>query len=418
MTQKRRFISCILVLAITLSLTNGLTARAASSVTITLRIEQDESMMASPVQITLTDADTQTDYGLGLATGPVSSTATPLHALAKFMRQKGADNTTMKQYIAADFTYESAYITGISIQGKCGEAPYGSAASGSQDNVYWGFTVNDAAPIDPVTHMGCAADQYTLKNNDTIVFYGLWNAWPAEDETLYSYFDKPAYTAQTDENIIVSLKGSGMTYDEQFHSIAYTKTVTGAAVTAAEYTSSDSMATEQNAVITALTGADGKAVLTFKKAGKYVLSASRRTADGKHFDISRPYAVVTVNSRREDPITAGNGDKNTAGSQPKAKAKKPAKVKKVKAAVKKSGKSKKSVILSWKKVSGAAGFKVYVSKKKKKGYKMKKNVKKNRVVIRLKKGTYYFKVRAYRRSKNKVLYGAYSNPIKVKVKRA
>ncbi len=60
MTQKRRFISCILVLAITLSLTNGLTARAASSVTITLRIEQDESMMASPVQITLTDADTQT----------------------------------------------------------------------------------------------------------------------------------------------------------------------------------------------------------------------------------------------------------------------------------------------------------------------------------------------------------------------
>ncbi len=418
MTQKRRFISCFLVLAITLSLTNGLTARAASSVTITLRIEQDESMMAPPVQITLTDADTQTDYGLGLATGPVTSTATPLHALAKFMRQKGADHTTMKQYIAADFTYGSAYITGISIQGKCGEAPYGSAASGSQDNVYWGFTVNDAAPIDPVTHMGCAADQYTLKNNDSIVFYGLWNAWPAEDETLYSYFDKPAYTAQTDENIIVSLKGSGMTYDEQFHSIAYTKAVTGAAVTAAEYTSSDSMATEQNAIITALTGADGKAVLTFKKAGKYVLSASRRTADGKHFDISRPYAVVTVNSRREDPITAGNGDKNTTSSQPKAKAKKPAKVKKVRAVAKKSGKSKKSVILSWKKVSGAAGFRVYVSKKKKKGYKMKKNVKKNRAVIRLKKGTYYFKVRAYRRSKNKVLYGAYSTPIKVKVKRA
>lgn len=417
MTYKCRLISFILVLAMTLSLTNGLTARAESSVTITLRIEQDEVMTAAPVQITLTDADTQTDFGLGLATGPVASTATPLHALAKYMRQKGADNTTMKQYIAADFTYGSAYITGISIQGKCGEAPYGSAASGSQDNVYWGFTVNDAAPIDPVTHMGCAADQYVLKSNDSVVFYGLWNAWPAEDETLYSYFDKPAYTAQTDESLIVTLKGSGMTYDEQFNSIVYTKVVTGAAVTAAEYTGSDSIAAEQNAVITALTGAEGKAVLTFKKAGKYVLSASRRAADGKHIDISRPYAVVTVNSRREEPIAADNADKNITPGQVKAGTKKPAKVKKVKAVVKKSGKSKKSVIITWKKGSGAAGCKVYVSKKKKKGYKMKKNTKKSKAVIRLKRGTYYIKVRAYRKSGNKILYGAYSNPIKIKVKK-
>ena len=116
MKQKYRLLSFILAIAMVFSLTNHFTAKADSSVTITLRIEQDESMMAAPVQVTLTDADTQTDYGLGLATGPAAQTATPLHALAKYMRSKGANDSTMDQYIAVDFTYGSAYIKGISAQ--------------------------------------------------------------------------------------------------------------------------------------------------------------------------------------------------------------------------------------------------------------------------------------------------------------
>lgn len=422
MKQNYKLISFVLVIAMFFSLTDSFTARAESSVTITLRIEQDETMMASPVQITLTDTDTQTDYGLGLATGPVAETATPLHALAKYMKSRGADDTTMNQYIAADFTYGSAYITGISIQGKCLAEPYGSAASGSQDNVYWGFTVNDAAPIDPVGHYGYAADQYILKNNDTVVFYGLWNAWPAEDETLYSYFDRASYTTTIGENLSVSLTGSGMAYDEQYNSTIYTKAVTGASVVAAEYTTADSMASMQNAVITTLTDMEGKAVLTFKKAGIYVLSAYRKAADGKHYDISRPYALVTVNNKNQFPVKIEDNTKkdtgNTTHNTTPAAIKKPAQVKKVKAVVKKSKKVKKTVAVSWKKVSKATGYKVYLSKKKSKGYKRKITTKKTKYMIQLKAGTYYVKVRAYIKSGKKITNGSYSKPLKIKVKKS
>lgn len=417
MKQKYRLLSFILAIAMVFSLTNHFTAKADSSVTITLRIEQDESMMAAPVQVTLTDADTQTDYGLGLATGPAAQTATPLHALAKYMRSKGANDSTMDQYIAVDFTYGSAYIKGISAQGKCSEEPYGgSAASGSQDSVYWGFTVNHAAPIDPVGHYGYAADQYILKNNDTVVFYGLWNAWP--DETLYSYFDQPSYTTTVGENLSVTLTGSGMAYDEQSNPILYTKAVTGASVVAAEYTTADSMANTQNAVMTVLTDADGKAVLNFKKAGSYVLSAYRKAADGRHYDISRPYARVTVNNKNQFPVKLEDTPKKDTGKTASVTVKKPSKVKKVKAVVKKTKKVKKTVVLSWKKVSKATGYKVYLSKKKNKGYKRKITTKKTKCTIRLKAGTYYVKVRAYKKSGKKTMNGSYSKPLKIKVKKS
>lgn len=417
MKQKCRILSFILVIAMVFSLTNHFTTKADSSVTITLRIEQDESMMAAPVQVTLTDADTQTDYGLGLATGPAAQTATPLHALAKYMRSKGADDSTMSQYIAADFTHGSAYITGISTQGKCSVEPYGSAAAGSQDNVYWGFTVNNASPIDPVGHYGYAADQYILKNNDTVVFYGLWSAWPAEDETLYSYFDKPSYTTTVGENLSVTLTGSSMAYDEQFNSTIYTKAVTGASVVVAEYTTADSMANTQNTVMTTLTDADGKAVLNFKKAGSYVLSAYRKAADGRHYDISRPYARVTVNNKNQFPVKIEDNTKKDTGNTASVTIKKPSQVKKVKAVVKKTKKAKKTVVLSWKKVSKATGYQVYLSKKKNKGYKRKITTKKTKCTIRLKAGTYYVKVRAYKKSGKKTKNGSYSKPLKIKVKK-
>lgn len=84
-------------------------------------------------------------------------------------------------------------------------------------------------------------------------------------------------------------------------------------------------------------------------------------------------------------------------------------------------KGKKSVRLSWKKVSGASGYVIYKSNKKAKSYKkaatLKTGKKKSYTVKKLKTGkTYYFKMRAYRTVKGKKIYSAYSRVVKVKVK--
>lgn len=412
MKQTKKGLSFLLAIAMVLSLAYGPNVKAAAtSVTITLRVEQDEDMVAAPVQITLTDEDTQTGFGMNLATGPAAEVATPLHALAKYMKSKGATDDTMNQYITADFTYGSAYITKISSEGKCGEDSGGNAASGSQDNVYWMFAVNNASPSDPETKMGYAADQYILKQNDMVVFYGLWSPYPAEDETLYGYFDQTSYTVEAGKPLTVTLNGSGTRYDEQYNPTAYTTPVSDGVVVAAPYKTADSSATRDNASLTTRTGADGRATLTFKKTGSYVISAYRYAADGIHFTLSRPYARITVTEPKVVKPVDDKKDKteNTI--------KKPAKVTKVKVTVKKSGKKKKNVVLSWKKVKNATGYQVYVSKKRNKGYKKKASVKKKQASIRLSKGTYYIRVRACIKSGSTVRYGAYSDPKKVRVKK-
>ncbi len=97
---------------------------------------------------------------------------------------------------------------------------------------------------------------------------------------------------------------------------------------------------------------------------------------------------------------------------------KPAKVKITKI----QNKKKCSVVLKWKKVKGAAGYEVVMSQKKTKGYKKIGTIKKGKTVTftkkKLKKGKkYYFKVRAYAKAKGKKVYGEYSAPKSVKIKK-
>ncbi len=86
----------------------------------------------------------------------------------------------------------------------------------------------------------------------------------------------------------------------------------------------------------------------------------------------------------------------------------------------KSKKAKQAVI-KWKKVSGATGYEVYVSKKKNSGYKkigtLKKNTKITLTYKKLKSGTkYFFKVRAYVKVGSKYSYSKYSKVKNVKAK--
>ena len=76
--------------------------------------------------------------------------------------------------------------------------------------------------------------------------------------------------------------------------------------------------------------------------------------------------------------------------------------------IKNAGKNK--VRLTWKKVSKATGYEIYRSTKKKGTYKKIKTINKNKTVsfvtkLPKKKGTYYFKVRTYRKAEGKIYYG-------------
>ncbi|MBR1597899.1 MAG: hypothetical protein IJ661_03175 [Lachnospiraceae bacterium] len=87
----------------------------------------------------------------------------------------------------------------------------------------------------------------------------------------------------------------------------------------------------------------------------------------------------------------------------------------------KTKKGKASVTIKWKKVKGANGYKVYRSTKKNKGYKCVKTIKKAATKswkdTGVKTGkTYYYKMRAYKKSGKKTIYSKYSSTKKIRVK--
>ncbi len=418
MKNKKKLLSVLLVFVMTVSVFHGYAAKAADAVKVTLRLEQDNKTLVTPVEVTLTDADKK-DYGIGLST----ETLTPLHALAKYLTEKkGATTETMKNYImASESSYGGLYVNGISIDGKSD----GSASSDGLDSVYWGYAVNN-------TDTGVGMGSYSLKNNDAVTIYGLWSAWPDDVETNYSYFENSTMNTTVSNKTTVSLKGVG--YDENYNPIV--KSISNATVVAAKYENEASTATTGNAVSLVQTDENGTATLSFDKAGTYVLSAYRLDSDGKHSNISRPYAIVKVLAAVTAPTatptatpTAAPTATPTATPVPtvtpapptpasddkgiKKVAKTPTKVKVV---VKKSKKKKKSVTVSWKKAANAKGYRIALSKKKNGKYKKVTDTKKTKYTFKKTKGTYYVKLTAYVVKSDKATFSKATKPVKFKVK--
>lgn len=428
MKNKKKLLSVLLVFVMTVSVFHGYAAKAADTVKVTLRLEQDNKTLVTPVEVTLTDEDKK-DYGIGLST----ETLTPLHALAKYLTEKkGATTETMKNYIMAITSQYGLYITGINIDGKSD----GSASSDGLDGVNWMYTVNN-------TNTGVGMDSYSLKNNDAVTIYGIWGGgtWPNNVETNYSYFENSTLNTTVSSKTTVSLKGVG--YDENYTPIV--KSISNATVVAAKYENEASTATKDTAVATAQTDDNGVATLSFDKAGTYVLSAYRLDSDGKHSNISRPYAIVKVLAAvtaptatptvtptaapTVTPTTTPAGDSlgkpvptktPTATPTPasddkgiKKVAKKPTKVKVV---VKKSKKKKKSVTVSWKKAANAKGYRIALSKKKNGKYKKVTDTKKTKYTFKKTKGTYYVKLTAYVVKSDKATFSKATKPVKFKVK--
>lgn len=428
MKNKKKLLSVLLVFVMTVSVFHGYAAKAADAVKVTLRLEQDNKTLVTPVEVTLTDEDKK-DYGIGLST----ETLTPLHALAKYLTEKkGATTETMKNYIMASESQYGLYVNGISIDGKSD----GSASSDALDGVNWMYTVNN-------TDTGVGMGSYSLKNNDAVTIYGLWGGgtWPNNVETNYSYFENSTLNTTVSNKTTVSLKGVG--YDENYTPIV--KSISNATVVAAKYENEASTATKDTAVATAQTDDNGVATLSFDKAGTYVLSAYRLDSDGKHSNISRPYGIVKVLAAvtaptatptvtptaapTVTPTTTPAGDSlgkpvptktPTATPTPasddkgiKKIAKKPTKVKVV---VKKSKKKKKSVTVSWKKAANAKGYRIALSKKKNGKYKKVTDTKKTKYTFKKTKGTYYVKLTAYVVKSDKATFSKATKPVKFKVK--
>ena len=460
MKNKKKLLSVLLIFVMTVSVFHGYAAKAADTVKVTLRLEQDNKTLVTPVEVTLTDEDKK-DYGIGLST----ETLTPLHALAKYLTEKkGATTETMKNYITASESQYGLYVTGINIDGKSD----GSASSDGLDGVNWGYAVNNTDP-------GVGMGSYSLKNNDAVTIYGLWGGgtWPNNVETNYSYFENSTLNTTVSKKTTVSLKGVG--YDENYNPIV--KSISNATVVAAKYENEASTATTGNAVSLVQTDENGTATLSFDKAGTYVLSAYRLDSDDKHSNISRPYGIVkvlaavtaptatptvtptatptvtptaapTVTPTAAPTVTPTAAPTVTPTATPtvtptatpagdslgkpvptktptatptpasddkgiKKVAKTPTKVKVV---VKKSKKKKKSVTVSWKKAANAKGYRIALSKKKNGKYKKVTDTKKTKYTFKKTKGTYHVKLTAYVVKSDKATFSKATKPVKFKVK--
>lgn len=420
MKTKKKLLSVLLVFVMTISVFHGYAAKAADTVKVTLRLEQDNKTLVTPVEVTLTDEDKK-DYGIGLST----ETLTPLHALAKYLTEKkGATTETMKNYIMASKSQYGLYVTGISIDGKSD----GSASSDALDGVNWGYAVNNTDP-------GVGMGSYSLKNNDAVTIYGLWGGgtWPNNVETNYSYFENDTVSTTVSGKATVTLKGLG--YDKNFVA-SIVKPISNATVVAAKYENEASTATTGNAVSLVQTDENGTATLSFDKAGTYVLSAYRLDSDGKHSNISRPYGIVKVLAAVTAPTATPTATPTAAPTATptvtpvptvtpapptpasddkgiKKVAKTPTKVKVV---VKKSKKKKKSVTVSWKKAANAKGYRIALSKKKNGKYKKVTDTKKTKYTFKKTKGTYYVKLTAYVVKSDKATFSKATKPVKFKVK--
>lgn len=422
MKNTKKLLSLLLVFVMTLTLANGFAAKATTAITVTLRIEQDCATMVKPVQITLNDEDLK-DYGLDLPTDKL----TPMHALAKYMITTcGATEENIDEYI--DFSY--SWLSDISTTGKIDENSNFSSVNPSLYDTYWMYAVNDEAPLDPETGYGCMTDGYELQDKDDIVFYGVWGGdYTNGISPYYTCFDKKEYTVTKGEDCVVSLLGFDAMNDAGKK--AY-MTMSEAWIMATEEKDATNGATEQNNITAMPTDQDGKAAFNFGSAGTYILSAYRKAADGTNYDISRPYAVVYVKDSASTPTAAptptpDNNVKKTdptpsptpSGTEVSSKNTKPLKPTGLKATVKKSAKKKKTIKLTWKvaKCGKVDGYRVYLSKKAKKGYKKLADTKKAKLTFKRKKGTYYVKVKAYKKTGSKRLYSSYSKALKIKVKK-
>lgn len=411
MKTTKRFLACLLVLALSASIftaNEGNTAareteHAAGAITVTLRIEDSGNTLLPPTQITLSPKEIETvNHTYTVDTGSVESgtlekipllpdQATAAHVVASYMIHTSETPTE-------DLVFNTSYFDGSHnvshIRGEKTSSEYA-----------WSYRVNHAYPAEG------SMDRYPVKNGDTIVlFYSeLYDPAGYGLYTNYSFFDQDTYETTVGNPITVTLKKEDG-YDENYQTL-----VAGAAGEII------SVARDGSVIKTITTDGNGTAHLSFDQAGTYTITSERYTEEGFCVN-SRAFSTVTVSEKAPAPprsdTTAFPADisggilRLILPPVPKAATVwKPATPEKIKAVVK-----KRQVTLSWKKVTSAKGYVISLSKRNKKYFKKFAVTKKAILRRKLKKGTYYIKLRSYKTAGGKKVYSKYSKTICVKVK--
>ena len=164
--------------------------------------------------------------------------------------------------------------------------------------------------------------------------------------------------------------------------------------------------------------------LTENTESRYIIKEDATEDNDITLDISNRndiYLKAYLRAKDEDPVQikqihlTKTPVKNPVTTNPVIAS--PVKVSKVKS-IKVRKKGKKNARISWKKIKGVSGYKVYMKTGKKGKFKLVKTIKKNKasyIKKKLKKGKrYYFKVRAYKKENGKTYYGKYSKTKKIK----
>lgn len=405
------------------------TQTSPDTITVTLKAEDITRTLIS-TQITLSKEDittinnTYTVESGGTETPVLTSeNYTAAHALGKYMME--ISETPARDLL---FSYGSpSYIKGEE----------------SLDCFpYWSFRVNHESPADEATGFSYTPDTCPIKDGDCIVFFrqacydpdaGEWGAY-----TNYSWFDKDQYEAAVNTPVTVTYaKDDGFGLNK---------------APAAKETLSIYQA--ETLVETATTDENGKAVLTLPQAGTYTLTAGRHKNGAPELSHASAVLVVTDAAATDSPSpsptapaieqptppaveqptppaveqptppavaqqtppaiiqqTAAPGS-SVSSAAPSAKpAEKPAVPKKLKASVK-----KKTVRLSWNKVSGADGYELVLSHKNKKKFTSFARTKKTTLKKKCKKGISYIKIRSYQKNNGKTYYSKYSQAVRVVIK--
>lgn len=360
------------------------------TITVYLKVEDIDSTLVSQ-DVTITkDEITQINNTFTVESGDVeipvltSDYFTAAHAVGKYI-----SGTSDAPKDDLTFSYGSpAYIKG---QKNC------------DFYSYWSFRVNNTSPADESTGYSYTPDTCPIKNGDTITFFrqacydetaGDYGAY-----TSYSWFDKNRYETTVNAPISVTCqKDDGFGFS---------------ANPAADETLS--IFEGSSLVREVKTGSDGSALLSFDRAGTYLITGGR--LQNGIPALSHVSAVITVSAAQTPPTTSTAAPQTTPSAKPDAGSsaapavKKTAAPKRLKASVKKN-----KVTLSWKKAAGANGYQVFISKKKANGFKKWISTKKTTAAKKIKSGKYYVKVRSYAKKGGKTAYSKYSKTIRVSVK--
>ena len=290
----------------------------------------------------------------------------------------------------------------------------------------FGYYVNDKSSWS-------ASDE--VKSGDSIKALLYKGTYPALD--IYSYFSTNKCNAAVGKEVTLSLKA--YEFDENYNPVekAYAGATLGTVSADGTFT----------AFSNAVTDKDGKAAISFDKAGTYVVSA--KAPEGESVLVS-PVCIVTVTPAqvipestpnqkpgkdtdktteeapaititltiKKDTETATTEAKTTEAAQPSS-AQKTVKKTTAKVASVTSAKKKQAAV-QLKKVKKATGYQVQLSTSKKftKKTTVTVNTKKVKYTFKkLKSGkTYYVRSRAYRKENKTTVYGKYSRIAKIVVK--